>query len=294
MDKLSIAFLTIIFLNGGSLLIWVGLMLALFTQMLPLNYKTLFNVTTFTTYCFYGFTGIIYTFLCALSLLMCGAMYWFELSIDDVKNKMKELNVNENLSTDDDHTVQIEQYIDTFSQYKIKYVNMFCEKTGLKINSTWITSVGTLYTHVSVVFDKFCQIFYGLMCRFRTLTRNMKGLKTLYNAYDTMYQYKISIDNLKTLNVESRNKSDALSLQIQKDTLSPKTTDPLKLMDLCNFPELNIDQDSFNQDMMDAQAKFDKMSPDERKKEAEAMMNMMKNMFDSFDNMKTMMDGLAQ
>ena len=297
MDKLSIAFLTILFLNGGSFLIWIGLLLALLTNMLPLNYKTLFSVTSFTTYYFYGFSGIFYTFFCTLSLLVCGAMYWLELSVDDIKNKIKELNVNEKPSTEVDNTLspngqlnQMEQYVDTFSQYRIKYVNMFCEKTGL--DSTRIGSINSFYTYVSVMFDKFCQMFYGLMCRFRALTQNMKGFKTLYNGYDTLYQCKTNIDKLKALNIESQNKSNDLSL-LQKTNLSPKNVDAKNLMDLCNFPELNLDQDSLNQEMADAQAKFDKMSPDEKKKEAESMMNMMKNMFDSFDNMKSMMEELT-
>jgi hypothetical protein len=120
----------------------------------------------------------------------------------------------------------------------------------------------------------------------------MKGFNALYNGYDTLYQCKTNIDKLKALNIESQNKSNDLSL-LQKTNLSPKNVDAKKLMDLCNFPELNLDQDGLNQEMADAQAKFDKMTPDEKKKEAESMMNMMKNMFDSFDNMKSMMEELT-
>jgi len=224
-------------------------------------------------------------------------MYWLELSMDDMKNKIKELNVNENPLTEVENTNtpdrqlnQMEQYVDTLSQYKIKYVNMFCEKIGL--DSTRIGSIKSFYTYLSVMFDKFCQMFYGLMCRFRVLTQNIKGFKTLYNGYDTLYQYKTNIDKLKALNIESQNKSNDLSL-LQKTNLSPKNADTKKLMDLCNFPALNLDQDSLDQEMADAQAKFDKMTPDEKKKEAESMMNMMKNMFDSFDNMKSMMEELT-
>jgi hypothetical protein len=289
MDKLSITLLTILFLNDGSYLIWIGLLFALLTQTLPLNYKTLFNFTSLTTYCFYGFTGIIYTFLCTLSLLICGAMYWFELSMDDVKNKMKELNddaIDGNDCDDNESTNQIEQYIDKFTQYKTKYVNMFCEKTRLNLISPWMGTIGTFYTHVSVMFDKFCQMLYGLMCRFRTLTQDMKGLKSIYNVYDTMCQYKTTVDKLKHLNSESQNKSEM-------QEIDPSQIHTNKLMDLCNFPDLSLDHNSLNQEMADAQAKFDKMTPDERKKEAEVMMNVMKNMFDSFDNMKSMMEEMS-
>ena len=93
MDKLTIASIISLFILLGPGTASLGMIFLVLTQSVTLNYMTLFNLTNLLTYYFYGLLGIFYIYVCSLSLIGSGYMYWYDLSLHDLKQKLIEIEV---------------------------------------------------------------------------------------------------------------------------------------------------------------------------------------------------------
>lgn len=209
MDKLLIAILGFSFIFSGAGLTSAALLAILFSGAATLDHITLISLTSLLTYYFYGFFGILYVIAAALSLIACGAMYWFELSVDDMKQKANELRLQEQSGTSDSQNLSdIDKKLAVLNEYKTKGLGSLCQRSGLTPER--ITTIKNYYNTSAKRFDSFCGVAYGYICQFRETTESIAGLKIIYQLYDKILVYKKNLETIRSLHKMTRTMQSAM------------------------------------------------------------------------------------
>lgn len=275
MDKLLIAILGFSFIFSGAGLTSAILLAILFSGAASLSHITLFSLTSLLTYYFYGFFGLFYVLMASLSLIACGAMYWFELSVDDMKQKAKELSLQEQ-SDPSTGPSELDKKLATFNEYKNTGLSSFCQRAGLTPER--ITLIKGYYASTSTRFDKICAVTYGYLCQFRETTKDIAGLKTIYHAYDQVWVYKKNIETIRSLHKMTRNMQSAMSGSMGQMGPSAggsktKTSGATSTADN-SHDMINLDADQTGNPMESMEA-MDKMFANMKPEDMESMMQMM-------------------
>ena len=221
MDKLLVALLGFSFIFGNSGLTSAGLLALLFSGAVPLNHITLVSLTYLITYYFYGLYGLFYFMTASLSMITCGAMYWFELSVADIKQNANNLKfqANENSSefTDSSKSTNLTEFdkkLAVLTDLKTHGINSFCQKSGL--TPEHIVSLKGYYNVASTQFNMVCDVIYGYMCQFRETTKNIAVLTTIYYAYDQIWVYKKNIETVRSLHKITKNMDSLMGDSIHR------------------------------------------------------------------------------
>lgn len=211
MDKLLIAILGFSFISGAGLTSAILLTL-LFTGCVKIDCQTLFGISSLLTYYFYGILGLIYITLFSMAMIASGIMYWYEMSIDDMKKNA--LILNEQI--DKEHNLDgFDKKLLYLNNCKKESIETFYKKTGL--TEQHLTTIKSGYSDLSRRFNKLCDITYNYMYMFRNSTNDIAGLKILYSIYDLICEYKENIETVRSLHNLSRNMQNTMSnLETQK------------------------------------------------------------------------------
>jgi len=277
MDRLLGALLTLLFVFYGTGSTCLGLMTTCITGMTTMNYRILFLITQLLTYYFYGFIGMFYVMMCSLSMIGCCAMYWFDMSPEDMKQKINELKDGSPLTDSTSQRYLFDDKVKRLIEYKNNGVELFYKKTGLTADH--VTKMRSSYIYVSQLFDKLCDMIYSCMCYVRKVTNDLVGFKTIYYSYDRMCTFMENVENVRAMHMDSYAMQNTLT-----DTES-QTNDKGKLglfgaMSPNDMEEMEL-----------MQKQYQNMTPLQKKEEADKAMDMLKNMFSGF-NLDTMMDGM--
>jgi hypothetical protein len=230
MDRLSLTLLLLLFIFSGSGLTVATLLIYLFTGIATLDHVTLFSTSTLLTYYFYGLFGLMYLFGCVITIVVCGLMYWLEMSLDtirqqanDMHNQANEIHiVNNNVNnTISDQTFDIDPRIKRFQKYGNDIVTLFRQKT--RLTDEKITLIRNYYILMSSRFDIFTTWVIKYITRFRELTQDITGLKLAYYLIDKFFLYKETIESYRTLHKVSRDLQSKFPYIHNQRAVSPTT-----------------------------------------------------------------------
>src|SRR5438874_2283508 len=90
MDRILFALIMCLFIFSGCGFASLALIAMLLFNRTELNYRTLSALTFLLTCHFYGIIGLFYIFIISLSFLLSAAMYWYEMSFEDIRHKLTE------------------------------------------------------------------------------------------------------------------------------------------------------------------------------------------------------------
>lgn len=275
MDNLSVAFLVFLFMFSGSGLTTAVFLTMLLTKFADLTCFTLFSFSVLSVYFIYGFAGLLFIMLSTFTVITSGLMFWFDVSLLEMQDKMtKELKLQNKLNDLDDNVEKltlVEQKFAELENYKLQTLNVFYKKTGL--DDKKVAKLLENYKSLSMNFDNLVNVVYEYLLTFRKATENTVGLKELYKYCDYVLIVKNGIINARTLHRMSR--------EVQNPTLSNNTNnnnDPFSM--LGNFGNLG-DLSQLNKQV---EKELLNMSPAQKKQ----MDDMAKQMFGNI-NMDDMM-----
>lgn len=295
MERLTIAMLALTFLLNGSGLTFIGLISYLYLGVAPLNNKTILALWALLTHYMYGVSGIVYSLLTTLTLVVNGLMYWYDLSLDDIRKKATgNLATEFGIDIDDktqsgpkdsttsttsdnakiDELTNNDAYstmstkIDRLGQYKNLLADTLRYKLG--ITDEKMTLIKTNYSAFSTKFDTVTDVLFTYIVKFRAMTKNVMGLKTIYYVCDCLCNILRTIETVKSLNVMTRKMQNQMSAKFPHNDLKPNnkssnmfTSDLSKFDDLMKFDDLK---------------KFDDMTPEEKQQADKIAFEMMKNL----------------
>lgn len=214
MDKLSIASLLFLTLAGGSGIGSFILLSQLITGIVPIDHTTLFSLFILLTYSFYGFFGLFYVTLSALVVIGCGLMYWFEMSMDDVKDKLIEMQIqalktetennqnNQNNQNNENNENEIQKRIDQMKTMRQGFLTVFWTKTG--ISEERRNQMFEFYSAISSKFDLLMQIVIDNIQKFKNMTQNIVPFNKLYILIDGLFLFKQSVESLRSMHKLAR------------------------------------------------------------------------------------------
>jgi hypothetical protein len=162
-------------------------------------------------------------------------MYWFELSVDDMKQKANEFRLQDQEQSESSNPSSFDKNLAVLNEYKTQSLDSFYQRTGLTPER--ITTIKGYYTKISTYFDNFCDVAYRYMCQFREITKDIAVLKTIYQAYDQILMYKKNLETIRSLHKLSRDMQSTFGGSMNKDqtndtdTSDKKDQDPMKMMD---------------------------------------------------------------
>lgn len=269
MDNLSIAILCFSFMFSGAGLASAIMLSMLFSGTAVLNHVTLFWITTLLTYYFYGFFGLLYVVGASLALIGCGTMYWFELSVDDMKQKALELkNEQDNMNSNgDNHSFpDIDKKLAVLNQYKTSGINALCQRAGLTPDR--ISRIKEYYNVSSVRFDNFCNLVYEYACQFRETTKDISGLKNVYELYDWIMVFKKNIESIRSLHKMTRSLQSAFPGQVSQGSGKGRST----TNDSIN---MNLTNTKRGKGVSDPMESMDQMFSNMKPEDIESMMQQM-------------------
>jgi hypothetical protein len=244
MDKLSITAFILLFIFSGAGLPSLLLLSLLGTGKIALNYLNLFSLINLLTYYFYGFFGMIYLFISSLALMVCGFMYWYELSIDEFKKeaeemRIKALNDSETIKPDVPANVtgvtmtnevtktkldvQLERAKVFFDKYKGLCFDFLEKKLGF--TSKRMEKISNVYTKISSYYDNFVAMVYNFLLKFKNATKNVVGLRSLYYLDDQLVICRDSVNSLRTMHKAARD------MQIEQNNIFMKMQDQLQSLE---------------------------------------------------------------
>lgn len=196
MDKLQIGLIgALIFLGHPhiAILLYAGLLASGTTST---NYATLSSFVGVLTYGLYGITGLLVSVFTTLALVCSGAMYWYDLSLEDI-----EKTALEQAGKDDKSIVDPE----AMSSLAGQGVTFVCSKTGLtpaQIHN-WYAMAVTYYNAASGHFDTFCDYGSWGITGLHGMTANLPGFILFYKylalAYVRVLQCASAIQGLKQI-----------------------------------------------------------------------------------------------
>lgn len=193
MDNLTKSFLLTCFLFSGSSLAALALFTFFMLGVTSVSYLTLFAFVSLLTYSFYGLFGLMYVLLASSGLLCCAFMYWFNLTSNDIYQKLDNFRA---MFTKDKSEES------NFSLRK-KLFTVLSQRTGL--NDTHCQKISQYYQLVSHYFDKFVSLLSTYLVKFRNLTQNVSGFNRIYNAYDTLSLVGSTLENAKNIHQVASN-----------------------------------------------------------------------------------------
>ncbi len=302
MDKLTIACIISLFILLGPGAASLGFIILIATKLVTLNYMTLFNITNLFTYYLYGLQGVLYIYMCTLSLIGSGYMYWYDMSLYDLKNKLIEFeaeskpldkNCSEKKPTkliSDSVQSSFDKNMDKLCQYKNISVDKFYQKTGFNANT--VLKIKQSYFYLSNNFNNLCDFIYLYLCKFRLMTDNIYGIKSIYLVCDEGLNYVKTIDAIKSIHKMSRNLQTNLKIK--------KPESKTSVLSEINTGGQNNNQLQFNNDLfgnfgmndfeqMDKQ--FKNLSATDKKQMDEMAKQLFGNM--NINEMMSMMDGVS-
>lgn len=204
MERIQAGFLALLFMISGAGLSSFVMFMYLLLGLVPFNHITIFTAFSLFTYYLYGLFGMIYTALSALTLISCAIMYWFDMSPTNLLKQATNAastntssnNTSNNTTNDDRVSPDIDHKLEEFQNYRNTLLYMLYKKAG--ITEDKIILINKYYKILSNNFDVFTDLFTTYIIKFREMTRDVMGLKTIYYLYDSLCFYKTMLDSFKS------------------------------------------------------------------------------------------------
>jgi hypothetical protein len=177
------------------------------------------------TYNFYGFFGLIYFFISTFVLVLCGFMFWYEMSFNDCLGKLKEFvkeieqkGTAEQTDQETD-SFMINHRLEQFNLMKAEGIKMFYHHTGL--NEERIAVYVAQYNKYSSKMNNGVEFVCRGVKQFRTATNEIAGLRECYAFYDriinSVNMFVQGVLSLRTLHRLSRQSSGDLDKNTRGD-----------------------------------------------------------------------------
>lgn len=176
MNNLSLVFLSLLWFIFGSGVTFIALLGYFASNIVSLDYFSLFTLCFLLTHSFYGFFGTVYMFVCTLILGLSYLMYQYDKSI-------KATELFEYLQT----YPSLASVFSTLVVYKNTYAELFVSKTG--INAEHVQKFTDLVAKLSTIVNTFSKIIYENLVLFKSVTRNLKGFKVIYDFIDFLHEF---------------------------------------------------------------------------------------------------------
>lgn len=181
------------------------------------DFITLSVYTILVTYYFYGLFGLIYLLGSTSVLILCGIMYWYELSPDDIKQHMIKYVES------DPESVEVNKQITQYNQFVNKQISFVFQKiylTESNLNTinryynhicSYFPMINKYYTLTSSYYDNICSATYGYMKQLRIITSDIPIIKNIYFVYDKLIVNIMNIETLRLFHKLSRNMQNAMN-----------------------------------------------------------------------------------
>lgn len=218
MDRLTTTLFAVLFIFGGSGLTSAGLLALMFGGVIDVTYLTLSAVSVMLTYYICGLSGLFVVSFSSVALVAAGSMYWYEMSFQDVKKMLTDMNEqgnqeaikkskDSNAKQDEGsgETINFSQKMRGVNKYKDDSLKAFYEKTGLTEDK--IKTYKGYYALASTKFNVFCEALYAYIVQFRAATEEVPGLREIYRASDGLVKVKTNVEMVRGLHKMSRSMS---------------------------------------------------------------------------------------
>ena len=204
MDKLLIAILCYTFIFTPTEITLFTFLSMFFLKLITITHNTLFSLFAITTYYLYGLLGTFYIILCSFLVNACGIMFWYEMSVTDIKESIKELKTDEKYKEIDTNIFD-SSFLEKRIVQAFNYKNQISEKLNNNVIYKNVKRLTILYySTIITYFDKLSNLIYFYMCKFRLLTENIIGFKHIYRVYDKFCKIQYMIISLRSIHKMTR------------------------------------------------------------------------------------------
>lgn len=299
MEKISIAFLTTVFIIANSTSAFLLFLIMLLSGTVELTYGTLFSIIYLTTYVFYGLSGVVYMTLSTMMLIVSMIMYWFNLSTVDTYERYKYAHVN---TLKFGSTYDLDEHVNFLRKCRNDGLKKINDKLG--ITDEKYEEYKKQFDVVSRKFDtiltKIFEFFYPYLKHIRKYTNDSVPLKYIYLIYDfvienneyvktnriqnefMMKKLRTMEKNMETIllsNEETNKMNDGNEMDNELDDVLDEPAENLYNMNTNNFHDIN--------EQMEKEMK--KIPPEQRRKMDEFAKQMFGNL--NIDDMMKVLDG---
>jgi len=256
MDKLSTAVLIMLFALGGSGLTLATFLLFILSGIASFNHISVFFLSLLFVYCMYGVIGLIILSVCSLSMLLCGIVYWYDLSYSSIKKSLNSVDSMNNTTQDLTFNLDVDKKINELSEYRKNYTDKIFNTIGL--TGERIIRIQSVYKLISISFDKLCGLVYTYCEKFRETTNGVAGLKIVYVIIDYIVSLWKGIGVFKNLHKVSRSMQSSLMNmdKIINSRIPTDNTNKIKHETGSKLPTNNTDN---TQPMLDKTVKVQKI-----------------------------------
>ena len=227
MEKFLISIILFLIITNNVFLSIITFLTMLIYRIAPFNFKTLSAFILLIVYFLYGLWGLFVTSLCSIIFLICGMMYWYDLSFDSLKNDLYDFSKNvDELDNKNDKTnkniinssnslpnpetdtwynklwAYVRKKWDQMLEYKTIIGNLIYEK--LNLDDYKLNNIGTNYQSVCKYWDSFCEIIILNLKQFKTMTSDIVLYRHIYKSINKINNVFVTIENIKKLHKMSR------------------------------------------------------------------------------------------
>jgi hypothetical protein len=266
MDKLSIGILISSFLFCGPLYTLIIMALNMFFDKIEFNYKSLFLLWFSYSCWMFTYVELLINVFNSCILLCCVMLYWYNIDYEKLETYPYMKTILNNMQREKE-------------KYKMRLYNILVNITNINKKKLihYEKQCVKYYTYVSLSFDNFCDMVYDILCKIHNLTKDMPGIRYMYNMYDMICIYIHCIEMLKST---KRHKTSNKPQSIFSTANSSNSSNSVH----------NISVDTNN--ILNNNTIFDmvnNMTPDEKKQ----MDNMTKDFMKNF-NIDKLMDNIIK
>ena len=222
MDRLQTSLIGFLLLTGHSYLATLLYGALLLAGIAPTHYVTLSSFCGVMTYAFYGVFGLLYSALSFVLISTSCAMYWYDVTLEDVSNKvLEQASATDTLGaaevgegTDEPPNTRRPVNRNTIYEDLTQFIESNTNITQDDINN-WYDQFANYYGRASGYYDGFANFAISIMNMFYAATTGLPVFKDVY-GYIAHYWTSITrlfyvIDGIKRVSKISRDLDNQLS-----------------------------------------------------------------------------------
>ena len=290
MNKLlsSLLFFSFIYLGTApTCFIYFALILS---KIIMLDFITLSVYTILLTYYVYGLFGVFYLLVSTSILVLCGIMYWYELSVNDIKHHMIKY------AETDSESIELNKQITEYHEFINNHVSFLLQKINItesKLNilnnyynhmCSYLPTINKYYTLSSSYYDKIFSATYGYMKQLRGITSDVPLIKYIYYVYDKIVNNIMNIESLRFFHKISRNMHNAMnSLDPLEQSEGSSSSQNLNIKNNESDIKPDIKSDNISDQFAPIDSFFSNMKPQEMEFIMKQVFN--SDMFNNMDNL---------
>ena len=202
MNKLTMTILLVSYFFINQTLTLFGLMTLLLFKLLEGTHENIYITMNMIAYYFFGLFGIVFMNISSIFSMMTLYMYWNDVTIDTVIEKLKDLRVKAdeyNKEKNNNEIIYKKTYIDDIDIYSIKNNIVKNIRSHILLNEINMSTIYNFSVALSCTYDTFVDKIIVLFKTIRTITDDVVVVSSMYVSIDNILYIGNTLASIKIM-----------------------------------------------------------------------------------------------